>query len=216
MSASAAGSDFLPLAALGVSLVSFAVSAATLYIAHVRPARLSLQIGPKFKLYYADGRALSFYFPVTFFNRSERTGAVASLELILVGPDGREFHFPWRSFSQYDGATNSWVYRDLVKTIAVPGSSSFQEMVWFSWPIESAIQPVVAAGRHTCRFRYKMLPSGTFGEVRESFLVSAAAADRLAAYRAGGSASTLDFDVGERPDLHEVVNPDGSREASWS
>ncbi len=188
--------DPLAIAAFGVSMVSFLVSAATLYFAHMRSARISMQVGPKFKVYYADGKALSFYFPVTFFNRAQKIGAIASLEFILVGPEGQEFHFPWRSFSMYDGASNNWKYRDLVKTMAVPGASTFQEMIWFSWPLSSAVQPGMPAGVHDCRFRYKILPSGKFREISERFIVSEQAAARLQKYLDEGRSTTVDLDIG--------------------
>ena len=199
----------MPLLAVGISLVSFATSGLTLYLTHFRRASISATVGPSFKIYYDTGKALSFYFPVTFFNRSHNIGAVSAVELILpIGEE--EYRFPWRSFSRFDLPTNSWTFLDLVHATAVPGKSTAKHTIWFGWPFDAAVQPQIPPGVHRFRIRYQVLPGGEVHEIEERFVMSGEKAAELDGYRGKGISTTVDFFVGEKPVVHQRIGPDGS------
>lgn len=137
--------------ALIVSIVSLLVASAALFFSQLRPAEITLSAGPGIKIYYANGKGLSFYIPTTFINKAPKTGTVIRLSLTIFRNDDPEtrYLFPWSSFSRFDSDKNSWVYKEMAHAFAVPGKSAVAETVWFSWPNDSSEQPLLREGAYT-------------------------------------------------------------------
>ncbi|MGZ8337456.1 MAG: hypothetical protein ACXWUP_08110 [Allosphingosinicella sp.] len=200
---------YVPVIALGISLISLLASGLTFYFSHWRPALISATVGPSFKIYYVSGRALSFYLPMTFFNRSQNIGAVTAIELILI-QDGEQLHFPWQCFSQYDAKSENWQFLSMVHTVAVPGRATVSHCVWFSWPLEAPLQPVLGPGVYEFRLRYTILPAGRVHELKDKFVITAGKAAEMERGRASGGNPTFDFFVGEQGPVHKRVAADGT------
>src|SRR5262245_33294992 len=142
-----------------ISIISLLIALTTFFLTQLQPARLSSQSGPFIKIYYADfeqGGSFGLYLPVTFINKSTKTGVVLNAAITLCKKDSPEeiFFMHWREFSKLDDKKNQWVFEQMAHAIAVSGKSTVAKVIWFMWNTDSQPKLILREGGYKLDFHF--------------------------------------------------------------
>jgi hypothetical protein len=176
-----------------IALVSFLVSAVTLFFSVLRAPRLSDVVGPEFKVYYPPDGGFGVYLPVAFLNESPRTGTVVRCSLSLyrkTAPEER-FFMDWRSFCKLEG--NGWVVKEPAHAITVAGMQSRTKTVLFSWRAASVPQIQIVEGNYVMVFHYWTGLTGKPRNAQHEFTVDRATQAELDGYLANKHGFVVDL-----------------------
>jgi hypothetical protein len=162
--------------ALIVSISSFVVSAATLFLTHLRPPKIVARIGPPIRIYYSDhskGVSFGIYVPATFINLSGRTGTILSAAITIHRVDAAQqrFFMQWRQFSKLD-EEGDWIPESNAHALAMPGKTSQTKMIWFMWQTESQPKLFIREGEYELTFLFWDHPKSKPHSIRHRFFVS--------------------------------------------
>lgn len=194
--------------ALIISIISVAIAAVTLFLTDLRPAQITLHLGPGLKIYYTELGGVSFYLPITFINVSPRTGIVYRATMTLFKqdmPDTR-YLFQWRSFSKFDSATGVWVYDEIAHALAVPGKSAVAKVVWFSWPEDLDDKPTICDGKYVVVLHIWFGSDGPIFSEAHELMISLEDVARLNSYKENQKLTAIDLALDAKTVEHRVVN----------
>jgi hypothetical protein len=139
---------------LAISLLSLVVAALTLYLSQFKRATISNVIGPTMVVFYSEDGGFGLFLPVTFLNRSSRTGSILRCALTLFRADSPEqrFFMEWWAFARWEG--QRWGYEEVAHALAVPGNSSTAKIIWFLWRGSSKPEFRLVEGQYVMIFHY--------------------------------------------------------------
>jgi hypothetical protein len=115
--------------ALIVSVLSFLISATTLYLTQLRRPRIRGILGPDLKIYhghFADGPSTGLYLPVTFINTGPTTGTITRAALIVYreASPNQQFLMQWDQFVRMEPETYNYHAEEHCHAVPVAGKSA--------------------------------------------------------------------------------------------
>lgn len=126
----------MQIVTLTLSIIGACLGIASFYLTQLRPPRIQVIAERRIRVGYAlQGPAFGVHVPLAFVNRSQRTGVVHKITLILRAEDADApaFCIDLSRFVELDPEKTG--YRDvaLPHSFAVPGNSSVSHLVKFMW-----------------------------------------------------------------------------------
>jgi hypothetical protein len=194
-----------------IALVSFLVSAVTLFFSLLRAPKISKVVGPEFKVYYPPDGGFGVYLPVAFLNESPRTGTVlrCSLSIYRKSTPEERFFMDWRSFCKLEG--NSWAIKEPAHAITVPGMQSRAKIVLFSWRAASIPQIQIAEGSYVMVFHYWTGLAGKPRNAHHEFAVDKGTKAELDGYLATKQGFVVDLVLDQKIGSNKLLTGYGSQ-----
>lgn len=117
-----------------VALLSLAVSLITLYLVHLRPAKLSVIVGSTVGVNH-QGNGFSLYLPINFINSSQCGGTIYKCGIVLSRPEQTQssHYIEWTEFRKHSEETKLYIRDEFAGPLYIEGRSSVSKLAWFLW-----------------------------------------------------------------------------------
>jgi hypothetical protein len=185
----------IAVGAAAISLLSMAISAATLYLTQLRPAELSDVIGPEIKIYYPSDGGFGMYVPATFLNKSPNTGTVLRSGITIFNkaiPEERYF-MEWRFFARLSQDGKSYMLEEPAHALAIPGNSSIDKLIWATWRASSRPEIQISQGEYVLISHYWDSPTGKPHNELHQFYIDEDLYKQLDSYRVNKESVIVDL-----------------------
>jgi len=182
--------------AIIIASLSIVIAALTFYFTQLQAPKLTALIGPSFNFYYADyssGGSSAMYLPVTFINRSTKTGTITNVAIRIYKKDLPEqsYLMQWREFSKLDPEESIWVYEEMAHALAIPGKSTINKIIWFMWGADSKPKLILQKGAYKIDFYYWEQPNKPPHLETHGFVISDSIYDKFEQFRSGKSKTVI-------------------------
>ncbi len=98
-----------------ISIFSLVVASVTLYLSQFRGPQLSHVAGPTIVTYYGSDGGFGLFLPITFINKSARTGTIIRCGITIFKASSPEerFFMEWYAFSRWEEDRRRWVFEEM-------------------------------------------------------------------------------------------------------
>lgn len=174
--------------AIYISLLSFGVSAVTLYLAHLKPPKIQCIVGSTVGVNHQE-EGFSIYVPITFTNAAHRPGLVNKCSLVFskTGVSPASHYIEWTEFRKRNERNKQYGREDFAGPLQIEGRSSTSKLVWFRWR-EGNYH--FSEGRYTIEF-FIWVENETRPSIcqKHKFFISATECVELAGYKDNGKST---------------------------
>jgi len=202
--------------ALIISIVGAFLGLASFYLTQLRPPKIRLIVEKRLRIGYTGGRGFQFYIPLTFVNRSSRTGVVHKITLVVHARGTSEpvYCIDLARFSEMDDKNHALIDVALPHAFAVAGQSSVAKLARFTWWDES--EPPFIFGHHDYDLDVHVWTrSGLRPDTTSHHLlaVSPAQADELERARLKQAKTAIEVALDHAPPNNRTLSPDAIAKA---
>lgn len=188
----------MEIIAIIIAVAGAAISIATFYFTHLQAPKLLSLSGPFIKVYYADyasSGSFGLYLPVTFMNKSAKTGIIINTAIRLYKEDlaDQSYFMQWREFSKLDIKEKAWVFEEIAHAIAVPGKSSVNKVIWFMWEWYSQPKLVLQKGTYKIDLYFWEQPEKPPHCETHGFVIDDSIYEKLEKFRSEQKLTTVDI-----------------------
>lgn len=135
-----------------ISLISLIITGITLYLTQLRPAKISLLIGPEIQIYHADYPNFStgMFVPMTFVNSSSSMGTIYKCAITVFRNDLPEqrYFIQWSEFAKI-APDGNWTYDIHSHAFGISGKSDIIKTALFMWNPKSIPKLLFQQGCYT-------------------------------------------------------------------
>lgn len=184
----------MAVASAVIALFSLAVSGVTLVFTQFRGPQISTAIGPTIEIYYPSDGGLGVYVPATFVNTSPRTGTVHRCGITIFRkscPD-EKFFMDWRFFMKLKPEL-SYAFDAPAHAIAVVGTSSTTQVLWFTWRYFSTPELIITEGEYVLTFHYWLGADDKPHSDHHEFSIDQQTHAQLAEYKSNNDSTTVNL-----------------------
>jgi hypothetical protein len=127
--------NWIKLIPILISIIAIVVSAFTLYIAKVKPAKISAFVGESLQVWHMKNSALNIDLPIVFSNSGAKGSAIRSLGLIIKDSSSEDsLLLKWLGIKAYEDSREMgpiWKFDNQRTPLAVPAYSEVAHIVNF-------------------------------------------------------------------------------------
>jgi hypothetical protein len=198
-----------------ISLIGLFVAIATFFLVQLRPARITVYLGPVGIVGYPLTQGgFIITIPATFTNHGARTGVVlrSAVTLHLKDMPQERYFMQWNSFAKTDFTTNQMKADENTHSLAVPGKSIVAKTIRFYWLPTSIPQIRLrnAAYRLSCYF-WASDTKFPYCKIHD-ILITNAMVDALEAPADSMHTQAVNIDLDKKFEINAVMNETEARQ----
>jgi hypothetical protein len=132
---------------ISISVLALIVSGLTLYLSHLRPARIRIVAGESVHLHYFEEGNFGITLPVSFVNQGARIGTVSRVALLIQKNGSDEGYLLEPHAYQRLDSNQNFLHESTASPISVPSKSNILKQVLFKSSVDRPDDFKIVSGK---------------------------------------------------------------------